>query len=185
MPSEPAPLPPVKRYITTHDAKGNAVWDDSIPLEVQEQRNGGFSVHSSYIHLDNAHSLEDDHDLKAYRENPFDKDLAPESGSSLRIVDVWPGFPALMHRTASLDYGIVVEGEVDCVLDNGATKTFRRGDIIVQRGTNHAWKNSGTEVARICFVLVPTAPIKVQGKELEVHGYADLGKIAEEASNAV
>ncbi|KAM5355726.1 hypothetical protein ACJ41O_002372 [Fusarium nematophilum] len=182
MSSETKPLPPVKRYITTHDADGNAIWDTSVPVEVQEQRSGGFSIHSSYIHEDNAHSLNGDDDLKAYQENPFEKDLAPASGSALRVVDFWPGFPAVMHRTASVDYGIVIEGEIDCVLDNGAAKTFRRGDIVVQRGTNHAWKNSGTEVARVCFTLLPSPPIKVQGKELEVHGMADLARIAEEAS---
>ncbi|RTE73747.1 hypothetical protein BHE90_011835 [Fusarium euwallaceae] len=185
MSSEPKPLPPVKRYITTHDAEGNAIWDESVPLEVKEHRSGGFSIHASYIHPDNSHDLNTGDDLKAYREHPHEKDLAPESGSTLRVVDFWPGFPAVMHRTASIDYGVVIEGEIDCVLDNGATRTFKRGDIIIQRGTNHAWKNSGTEVARVCFTLLPSAPIKVQGNELEVHGMADLGRIAEEASNIV
>ncbi|KAF5008018.1 hypothetical protein FDECE_5680 [Fusarium decemcellulare] len=185
MSSEPQPLPAVKRYITSHDAEGNAIWDTSVPIEVQGQRSGGFTIHSSYIHEDNSHNLNGDHDLKAYREHPFEKDLFPTSGSTLRVVDFWPGFPAVMHRTGSIDYGIVIEGEIDCVLDNGATKTFRRGDIVIQRGTNHAWKNSGTEIARICFTLLPSAPIKVQDKELEVHGMADLARIAEEAGNTV
>ncbi|KAM0564435.1 hypothetical protein ACHAPJ_000648 [Fusarium lateritium] len=182
MSSETKSLPPVMRYITTHDAEGNAIWDDTVPVQVQEQRNGGFATHVSYVNEDTTNTLTGDHDLKAYREHPFEKDMAPESGSALRVVDFFPGYPAVMHRTASVDYGIIMEGEIDCVLDNGATKKFRRGDIVIQRGTNHAWKNTGTEVARICFTLLPSPPVKVKGKELEVHGFADFGRLAEEAS---
>ncbi|KAF5655065.1 cupin [Fusarium heterosporum] len=180
MSSEPEPLSPIKRFITTHDENGNAIWDDTIPDQVQSNRNGGSTTHVSWLNEDSSNTLTGNNDLKSYRENPSEKDIAPASGSSLRVVDFWPGFPAIMHRTASVDYGIVMEGEIDCILDNGATKTFRRGDIIIQRGTNHAWKNKGTDVARIYFTLLPSPPVKIQGKELEVHGFADLGRLAEE-----
>ncbi|KAM0235627.1 hypothetical protein ACHAP5_009640 [Fusarium lateritium] len=180
MSSDTKPLSPIRRFITTHDDKGNAIWDDTIPVQVQDNRSGGFTTHVSWVNEDSSNTLTDNNDLKSYRENPTEKDIAPVSGSSLRVVDFWPGFPAIMHRTASVDYGIVMEGEIDCVLDNGATRTFRRGDIIIQRGTNHAWKNTGTEVARICFTLLPSPPVKIQGKELEVHGFADFGRLAEE-----
>ena len=58
-----------------------------------------------------------------------------------------------MHRTASVDYGIVLEGEITLVLDDSEV-TLRAGDIVVQRGTDHAWANRGDSVARVCFVLV-------------------------------
>jgi quercetin dioxygenase-like cupin family protein len=179
---QPKQLPAIRRFITTHDAQGNAIWDDTVPVQVQENRSGGFSTHVSYVNEDSSNTLTGDYDLKAYRENPSEKDLAPASGSSLRVVDFWPGFPAVMHRTASVDYGIVMEGEIECVLDNGSTKTFRRGDIIIQRGTNHAWKNTGAEIARICFTLLPSPPVKIHGRELEVHGFADLPRLAEEST---
>ncbi|KAF4453845.1 hypothetical protein F53441_3531 [Fusarium austroafricanum] len=180
MPSEPQPLAPIRRFITTHDDNGNAIWDDTIPMEVQGNRVGGFTTHVSYVNEDATNTLTGNNDLKTYRENPNGKDLCPESGSVLRVVDFWPDFPAVLHRTASVDYGIIMEGEIDCILDNGATKKFRRGDIVVQRGTNHAWKNTGTEICRICFTLLSSPPVKIQGKELEVHGLADFPRLAEQ-----
>ena len=60
---------------------------------------------------------------------------------------------ALMHRTESLDYGIVLAGEVWLVVDDGETR-LRPGDIVVQRGTNHAWSNRTDGTARMAFVLV-------------------------------
>ncbi len=58
-----------------------------------------------------------------------------------------------MHRTASVDYGIVLEGEITLVLDDSEV-TLRAGDIVVQRGTDHAWANRGDVTARVVFVLV-------------------------------
>lgn len=59
----------------------------------------------------------------------------------------------LMHRTETLDYGIVTEGEVVLVLDNEEVQ-LKRGDIVVQRGTNHAWSNRTQEMARMVFILL-------------------------------
>ena len=58
-----------------------------------------------------------------------------------------------MHRTVSLDYGVVLEGEVELVLDSGETRLMKRGDVSVQRGTNHAWRNMGCGgVVGLCSV---------------------------------
>lgn len=59
----------------------------------------------------------------------------------------------LMHRTQTLDYGIVLAGELTLVLDRDET-TVRAGDIIIQRGTNHAWANRSDENCRVAFVLI-------------------------------
>lgn len=59
----------------------------------------------------------------------------------------------LMHRTQTLDYGIVIEGELTLVLDRGET-TVRAGDVIIQRGTNHAWANRADTNCRVAFVLI-------------------------------
>ncbi len=58
-----------------------------------------------------------------------------------------------MHVTASLDYGIVLEGEITLITDTGET-LCRAGDVIVQNGTNHAWANRSGNMARMCFVLI-------------------------------
>lgn len=59
----------------------------------------------------------------------------------------------LMHRTETLDYGIVTEGEVWLVLDDSEVH-LKRGDIVVQRGTNHAWSNRTEQMARMVFILL-------------------------------
>ena len=60
---------------------------------------------------------------------------------------------ALMHKTETIDYGIVLEGELVLIMEEGET-TVRSGDIIVQRGTNHGWANRSDKTCRICFVLI-------------------------------
>jgi quercetin dioxygenase-like cupin family protein len=59
-----------------------------------------------------------------------------------------------MHKTISLDYGIVLEGPVELVLDSGEVKTMYRGDVAVQRATNHAWRNPNDYWCRMVYVLV-------------------------------
>jgi Cupin domain len=59
----------------------------------------------------------------------------------------------LMHRTQTIDYGIVIEGELTLILDEAET-TVRAGDIVIQRGTNHAWANRSDANCRVAFVLI-------------------------------
>ncbi|MCD9574074.1 cupin domain-containing protein [Flavobacterium soyae] len=59
----------------------------------------------------------------------------------------------LMHKTETIDYGIVLDGELTLIVDEGET-TAKAGDIIVQRGTNHAWSNRSGKVCRVVFVLI-------------------------------
>ena len=76
------------------------------------------------------------------------------NGTIVRLVDLEPGSRSPMHRTETLDYGIVLAGDVRLVLDDGSETALRPGDVVVQRGTSHAWVNAGTEPARMAFVLV-------------------------------
>jgi len=83
----------------------------------------------------------------------------PAQGTRIRINEFLPGhlddrgLQSPMHRTESVDYGIVLEGEITLILDDGEV-TAGAGDIVVQRGTDHAWANRGDAVARVAFVLV-------------------------------
>ena len=67
-----------------------------------------------------------------------------------------PGAHPLMHRTESVDYGIVLEGELTLVLDGGEAM-LAAGDIVIQRGTSHAWANRSGKMARMAFILVDGA----------------------------
>jgi quercetin dioxygenase-like cupin family protein len=58
-----------------------------------------------------------------------------------------------MHRTESVDYGIVISGEITLVLDKGET-LLKQGDVVIQRGTNHAWANKSGKPCRMLFILV-------------------------------
>jgi mannose-6-phosphate isomerase-like protein (cupin superfamily) len=59
----------------------------------------------------------------------------------------------LMHRTRTVDYAIVMEGEIDMLLDDGEIH-LKAGDVLIQQGTNHAWVNRGSAPCRIAFVLI-------------------------------
>ena len=65
-----------------------------------------------------------------------------------------------MHRTETIDYVIVLSGEIDMETDDSTIK-LKAGDVLVQRGTNHAWINHGTEPARVAFILVDAVPLGI------------------------
>jgi quercetin dioxygenase-like cupin family protein len=92
--------------------------------------------------------------------------LTQPGGSVLRVVDLPPGSKSPLHRTNSLDYGIVISGAVDLELDDGAIASLNAGDIVVQRGTIHAWINRGATTARMAFVLLDATPATAGGREL-------------------
>jgi quercetin dioxygenase-like cupin family protein len=83
----------------------------------------------------------------------------PENGTKIRINEFFPGFinelgnQSPIHRTESIDYGIVLEGEIFLVLDDSEV-LLKAGDVIVQRGTDHAWANRSDKVCRVAFILV-------------------------------
>lgn len=85
--------------------------------------------------------------------------LTCADGSVLRVVDLLPGKVSPMHKTNSIDYGIVLWGEMEMRMDSGEAARLRPGDIVVQRGTNHAWANVGATPARMVFVLIDALPL--------------------------
>jgi quercetin dioxygenase-like cupin family protein len=84
----------------------------------------------------------------------------PRNGTRFTINDIPPGRPGRMHRTETIDYAIVLAGELDMEMDD-STITLKAGDVVIQRGTNHAWVNRGTRPARIAFVLVDAKPLGI------------------------
>ena len=75
------------------------------------------------------------------------------NGTKLRINELPPGACSPMHRTQTVDYGIVLDGEVVLVLDDSET-VLRAGDVVVQRGTSHRWENRSGATARVAFILI-------------------------------
>lgn len=73
----------------------------------------------------------------------------------------------MMHRTQSIDFGIVLEGSVEMILDDGSRTTMHRGDVAVQRATMHAWRNpSKTAWTRMCFILQDIQPLTINGTKM-------------------
>jgi quercetin dioxygenase-like cupin family protein len=81
------------------------------------------------------------------------------NGAIFRIVRYAAGMTGRMHRTSTLDYGVVLSGSIVLELDDGVEVTLRAGDVLVQRGTIHNWVNRGNEPCTIAFVLIDALPV--------------------------
>ena len=84
----------------------------------------------------------------------------PVNGTRFCVIDFPPGNKAVTHRTETLDYVIVLEGEIEMDMDD-STVTLKAGEILVQRGTNHTWMNRSNARARIAVVLVDAQPLGI------------------------
>src|SRR6185295_1838392 len=91
------------------------------------------------------------------------------NGTVFRVVEFAPGVAPRVHRTDSIDYAIVVSGEIDMELDNSVVH-LKAGDVLVQRGTIHNWVNRGSVPCVIAFVLIDAKPVEVGGKVLQAQG---------------
>ena len=164
-------LPEVQRFITTHDPKtGATTFDTPIPEPVNWERSplgGDFAL--LYTLTGFPVPLPADADLTTYADHlvhapPF---MIP-GGAVVRYVDYHPAVTQdVWHRTVTLDIGVVVEGELELELESGEKRLMRRGDVTVQRGTNHCWRNpSKTQYARCLYVALDAKPAVVNGQEL-------------------
>ncbi|KAL0934143.1 cupin domain containing protein [Colletotrichum truncatum] len=163
------PLPAPRRIITTHNASGQAVIDTSIPQELEKTAAPGADLYLAYTAPSLPAQLADDGELVFYKSKlPHNVGIAVPGGLVTRFVDFLPGGPeAPLHRTESIDTGVLIEGELELFLDSGETQVLRRGDAIVQRGTLHGWRNkSETTVARLFVVIVSADLPTVEGKKL-------------------
>jgi naringenin degradation protein FdeH len=165
----------IRRVVTGHDAAGKAVvLLDGVAPNVKVRQGAGF-VHSLLWVTDESPA-----DISATTDRA-DRTIGvapPEGGTILRLVDFPPVTPQAeaidhetlvkdmgaghggsaarhpyMHRTRTLDYAVVLEGEIDMLLDDSDVH-LRAGDVVVQQGTNHAWVNRSGQTCRVAFVLV-------------------------------
>lgn len=149
-----------QRFITGHDAHGKGVVQVADEGEWEKINNDivrfnvMWTTETFPIDLKNDDSLQKEKTVLS---------LSLSNGTVLRMVDRSPGSSSAMHRTQSLDYGVVIEGEMDLVMDSGQIVTMRRGDVCIQRGTLHQWRNSGKGWNRMLFVLIDALPLEVGG----------------------
>lgn len=146
--------PHVRRVVTGHDAAGRAVvWRDS---DASNHKYPGEKVSSTLIWVTDtaptAFLADEDAGERIVGTAP------PAGGSRFCVMEFEPGNEVHgLHRTDTTDYVICLAGEIDMELDEG-TVTLRSGDVMVQRGTNHAWVNRSGAVARLAVVLLDGEP---------------------------
>ena len=155
----------VRRIVTGHDAKGNAIVQiDEMTKNVVSNRPG---AQSSVIWSTTGFPVDNDGN-----EDPSGRKfgLTVDNGTVFRVLRLEPGNIPRMHRTESIDYAIVMAGEIDMELDNGVSVHLKAGDTLVQRGTVHNWMNRGTEPCVIAFILIAAKPVSAGGKTLHAEG---------------
>ena len=154
----------IRRVVTGHDDQGRAkvMIDEQVTNSFSPRPNAEFSViwSSEGFPVDND-GFEDPSNLKI--------GTTRDNGSVFRIVSFGPGVAPRNHRTDSLDYAVVMSGEIDMVLDV-ETVRLKAGDVLVQRGTVHNWINNGDAPCVIAFALISAKPVTVNGKPLPAHG---------------
>jgi Cupin domain len=144
----------VRRVVTGHDEHGKSVvLSDGPPPQSHPMR--GPSVGADFHEIWNSARpvpLLTSVEPREPNERPFT--IMPSAGHLLRIIDIYPprdgGRRTVMHRTKTLDFVVVIEGEVVLILDDSEV-TLRRSDVVVQRGTDHAWENRADRPARLAF----------------------------------
>jgi len=155
-------LPGIQRVVTGHDENGRARFrseDVSAPRLVASGDAAMLTIWTTET------VPADNNDETEGRDRPAGTTL--NGGSVIRIVDMLPRAQSPMHRTNSIDYGIVLKGEIELELEDGVKKTVREGGVIVQRGTNHLWRNTTDEVCRIAFILIEAPAYVHDGAALE------------------
>lgn len=147
-----------RRFITADNGQGLAVFETTLsetpPVTVHAD---GLQATFCYGTTQTIPDITDGKDIAAYRrliDSP--PGIVIPNGTVGRLVDFPPGYTSPMHRTVSVDYVCLIQGQLVLVLDSGETRTLFTGDTVIQRVTNHAWKNaSSTEWARIVAFAVP------------------------------
>jgi quercetin dioxygenase-like cupin family protein len=154
----------IRRVVTGHDENGRAIVSiDEISRNVMSRRPAHQSCliwSTGSFPTDNSSAL----DGGAREVAGVDS-----RGTVFRIIEYAPGVAPRNHRTETIDYAVVMAGEIDMEID-GASVHLKAGDVLVQRGTIHNWVNRGSAPCVIAFVLVAAKPVERAGRALSATG---------------
>lgn len=154
----------IRRVVTGHDQHGLArvLIDEQVTNLITNRPGATWSVIWSSEGFPPSNNGDDD---------PSRKNIGTtiNDGTVFRVIKFDPGVAPRNHRTSSLDYAVVISGEIDMVLDTGTVR-LKAGDVLVQRGTVHNWVNNGKEPCVIAFTLISAKPVTVDGQMLEAKG---------------
>jgi quercetin dioxygenase-like cupin family protein len=150
----------IRRVVTGHDEDGKSVvLSDGPPPQHHSMQ--GPAVGADFVEMWNSPeavpTLTSTPDGEP-NEKPFT--IMPPSGHLMRIISIYPpsagGQRTVMHRTRTLDYAVVIEGEIVLILDDSEV-VLKKGDVSVQRGTDHAWENRSDKEALMAFFHIDAA----------------------------
>lgn len=170
-------LQPPRRLITSHNRSGQGIFVSDDSGDHQRVIMGGKSSASvmystSSLPID----MNDEFDLAFARNN--EPGIHIPSGTVTRIIDWGPGIEGPLHRTMALTYAVVLSGAFELILDSGESRTVHPGDVTVDRGTMHKWRNVNPSggTSRMLFVILDAKQLFVHGKEID----EALGNVAPE-----
>ena len=161
----------VRRIVTGHDANGKAVVKTDERLAAVP-RLGRLHIAGCEIWSTDKKPVDNSKEADPAQRAGYVKRynyVGTGQGTVIRITEFAPGAPKFMHRTETVDYALLLSGECDLELDSGEIVHMKPGDIVVQRGTMHAWVNNGTAPAVFAFILIDADPAKIEGQELNTH----------------
>ncbi|MBV9829333.1 MAG: cupin domain-containing protein [Alphaproteobacteria bacterium] len=161
----------VRRVVTGHDANGRAVVASDERMTGVAGRGRAY-INRCEIWSTNAMPIDNSDAAAAAQRNGFvvrHNYVGSGQGSVVRITEFAPGAPKFMHRTETLDYAILLKGQCDLELDDGELVHLTEGDIVVQRGTMHAWVNTGNAPCVFAFILLDAEPAVSGGQKLTTH----------------
>ena len=154
----------IRRVVTGHDDKGKAmVAIDEVSRDVVSFRPGATVANiwsTAGFPVDNNGLRDTAKEITA---------TTRAGGTVFRVIEFAPGVAPRNHRTDSIDYAVVLAGEIDMTLDDQVV-TLRAGDVLVQRGTIHNWINRSDVPCVIAFVLIDAKPVEHDGKPLAARG---------------
>ena len=156
----------VRRVVTGHDANARAVvMIDETARNPQSPRSG---LSASVIWTTDTMPADNDGSTDGATRK-VGTTLA--GGTVFRVIEFMPGNAERIHRTDSIDYAVVMSGEIDMQLEPGDAEVhLKAGDVVVQRGTVHNWINRGNAPCVIAFVLIDAKPATAGGKTLGAMG---------------
>jgi quercetin dioxygenase-like cupin family protein len=151
---EPLQTPPPRRVVTGHDEQGlSVVLSDGMSPRSHSLPDARF--HEIWSTPTSPAPI-----AAREREDPTGGELKvppAAGGTRVRFVDFAANAVSPMHRTETVDYGVVISGRMALLLDDGSETLLEPGDIVIQRGTDHAWANRSDGVSRMLFVLTDGA----------------------------
>jgi len=154
----------VRRVITGHDANGKAIVKiDEVCKNVASGRPGATSVN---VWTTEGFPVNND---GAGDEGQRKVGTTLAKGTIFRIIEFAPGLAARNHRTDSIDYIVIISGEIDMELDDSRVH-LKAGDVMVQRGTIHNWVNNGAAPCVLAVILIDAKSVEVPGKVLSAIG---------------